>query len=115
MFYKPYNETPNGRIAMINPIHFIKKTEPSALENEIARLLSKLSGLEPDTPEYDKVSDQLKKLYPLKDVDSKRKVSPDALVGAGVNLAGILFVLNFEHAHALTSKALGMVGRKMIG
>jgi hypothetical protein len=61
------------------------------------------------------VSDQLAKLYKLKEIDSKTRVSSDVLVGAASNIAGILLILNFEHAHAMTSKALGMIGKKIVG
>ncbi|AWN05895.1 hypothetical protein SEA_CRICKO_29 [Streptomyces phage CricKo] len=100
---------------MINLKNIKKTAEPSELEIEVSRLFAELKNHEPNTNEYNAVADQLKKLYPLKEIDSKRRVSPDAVLGAVVNLAGIALVLNFEHAHALTSKALGMVGRKFIG
>lgn len=88
----------------------LKKTEPSSLENEIERLLEALKNMDPAKDEnYSDVADQLKKLYPLKEVDSKRRVSPDAWTAAATNLAGILLILNFEHAHVMTSKALSFV------
>jgi hypothetical protein len=85
------------------------KAEPSALENEIARLLKVLKAEEPNTEKYDKVADQLVKLYKLKEVDSKKRVSPDALAAAATNIAGILLVINFERVHVITTKAFGMV------
>lgn len=100
---------------MINLKNIKKTAEPSDLETEISRLFEALKAHEPNTNEYNAVADQIKKLYPLKETDSKKRVSPDAVLGAGVNLAGILLVLNFEHAHALASKAFGMVGKKFIG
>lgn len=87
-----------------------KKTELSDLEKEIARLFEKLNGITKiDSDEYNAVSDQLAKLYKLKEIDSKRLVSPDTLVNAATNLAGILVVVNFEHLHAATSKAFNMI------
>lgn len=87
-----------------------KKTEPSDLENEIARLFKILKECVPGTARYNEVSDQIAKLYKLKEVDSKSGVSKDAMVGAATNLAGILLVLHYEQLHVITSKAaLGMV------
>lgn len=86
-----------------------KKAEPSDLEKEIAHLFHKLRDMDPADEDYSKVADQLVKLYKLKEVDSKSAVSKDAMVGAATNLAGILLILNFEHAHVMTSKALGFV------
>lgn len=89
----------------------LKKTEPSDLEIEIARLLKVLSGMEdPSDEKYSKVADQVVKLQKLQiETDSKKRVSPDAMTAAATNLAGILLILNFEHAHVMTSKALGFV------
>ena len=42
-----------------------------------------------ETPEYAKMADQLVKLYKLKEVDSKRKISPDTLATVLGNLIGI--------------------------
>lgn len=92
-----------------------KKTDPSSLEKEIERLFAELSDLSPDDEKYDKVSNQLKKLYPLKETDSKKQVSADVLVGAVANLVGIGLILNYEHVHIITSKALGFVGKKITG
>lgn len=87
-----------------------KKTEPTDLENEIARLFKILKDCMPGTARYNEVSDQIAKLYKLKEVDSKSAVSKDAMVGAATNLAGILMVLHYEQLHVITSKAaLGMV------
>jgi len=88
-----------------------KKTQPTDLELEIARLFEELKKIDKiDDPMYDKVSDQIAKLYKLKEVDSKSAVSKDALVGAATNFAGILMVLHYEQLHVITSKAaLGMV------
>lgn len=87
-----------------------KKTEPTDLENEIARLFKILKDCVPGTARYNEVSDQIAKLYKLKEIDSKSAVSKDAMVGAATNLAGILMVLHYEQLHVITSKAaLGMV------
>jgi hypothetical protein len=97
---------------MINLKKF-KKTDPSDLETEITALFEKLQKMSPASDEYDKTTDQIAKLYKLKETDSKSRVSPDVLFGSAVNLAGILLIINFEHAHALTSKALGFVGKNI--
>lgn len=90
-----------------------KSTEPSDLEKEIARLFEEMKNLPADTDDYDRVSNQLKKLYPLKEIDSKKQLSSDVLVGVAANLVGIGMILSYEHAHVITSKALGFVGKKL--
>jgi hypothetical protein len=88
----------------------IKKAKPSDLDVEIARLLEEMKGMDPATDvKYSDVADQLVKLYKLKEVDSKKRVSPDTLASAATNIAGILLVLNYEHAHVMASKAFALV------
>lgn len=95
----------------------LKKFKPtkkqSDLEKEIARLFALAESATPGTPEYDKITEQIAKLYKLKEVDSKSGVSRDAIVGAFTNLAGIVIIVNHEHLHAITSKALGFVGKNI--
>lgn len=87
-----------------------KKTDPSDLELEIARVLDVLKNTPPTDEAYDKASDQYVKLTKLhSEITSKKRVSPDVAVGAATNLAGILLILNYEHAHVMTSKALSFV------
>lgn len=110
MFYKSYNETPTEGFVLLNILTRKKTTEPTPLEQEIARLLDLLKDTSPETEDYAKTSDQLVKLYKLnEETILKKRVSPDALTNAATNLFGILLILNFEHAHVLTSKALGFV------
>lgn len=99
---------------MINLKNFKIQTEPSDLEKEITRLFADLKTRDMDSEEYAQVADQLKKLYTLKEIDSKRKVSPDAIVGALTNLAGMVLVINHERVHIITTKALTMVGKKIV-
>jgi hypothetical protein len=89
----------------------LKKTEPSSLEIETERLIEVLKTMDPATNEnYSHVADQVVKLKKLLiESDSKKRVSPDAMAAAATNLVGILMILNFEHAHVMTSKALGFV------
>lgn len=89
---------------------FKKATEPTDLDIEIARLLQALKDMQPTDSDYDSVSDQYVKLSKLNsETTSKKRVSPDVLAGAATNLLGILFILNYEHAHVFTSKAASFV------
>lgn len=80
------------------------------LEEEIARIISELSGLDPNSHEYAQTVEQLEKLDALTcHKVEKKALSKDALLAAGANLAGILLILNYERIGAVTSKALGFV------
>lgn len=91
----------------------LRKTEPTALDKEIARLFAELANHEMHSDEYDKVSDQLAKLYKLQEVDSKKRVSKDQMVSAATSILSILVIVNYEHAHVLGSKAVSFVGKKL--
>lgn len=59
--------------------------------------------------EYKAAVAQLGKLYPLKEDNSKRQVSPDTLVIVAGNLIGIAVIIFHERAEVISSKALGFV------
>lgn len=91
---------------------FAKKTqtEPTALETEIARLLSRAAGMSPESDEYAKIATQIVALHKLKEAEtSYKRVSYDELVKVAGSLVGVLAVINYERIHVITTKALGFV------
>lgn len=80
------------------------KKEPSDLEKAIAELYSDLQSYPSDSPEYDRISNQLKKLTKLKTTEVKRRVSPDTLALILGNAAVALIVVGYESKHVVTSK-----------
>lgn len=109
MFYMHYNETSTEGTALLDKLSF-KKSEPSDLEVEIARVLKVMKDMAPTDKDYATVADQLVKIQKLQtEIDSKKRLSPDTLLNAVTNLAGILAILNYEHAHVFTSKAASFV------
>lgn len=84
-------------------------TEESGLQKAIDEILREMSQHSSDTEEYAKMADQLTKLYSLKEVDSKRRVSPDTLATVAANLLGIILIVGHERIHVVTSKALNFV------
>jgi len=102
-----YSETPRKEELMFNLK--LSKTKNENLDEEIKRLHETLSKMHPGSDGYATVADNLSKLYKLKEPNSSKKLSKDALLSAGASLAGILIIVGYEHAHAVTSKALGFV------
>lgn len=87
-----------------------KKTVADDLQTEIDRLHETLKNLPPASEEYNRVSDQVVKLRKLQsEVNSKKRVSPDAVAAALTNLTGIMLVLNYEKFNIITTKAFGMI------
>lgn len=86
---------------------FSKKTK---LDKEIEDVLEIMSNLAPDSREYSAISDNLEKLYKLRDMEKKRNsISKDTIVLVGANLLGIALVLNYEKIDVVTSKAFGLI------
>lgn len=81
----------------------------AGLEEVIDAVQARLLKLDPDTDEFAKTVDQLDKLHKIRSYKKDGRVSMDALVAVVGNLAGIVLILGYEHAHTVTSKALGFV------
>lgn len=85
-------------------------TQPSAIDNAIDDALAQLKTVSLDSDEYAAMMDQITQLYKLKEKNTSRdRVSPDTLAIIVGNLAGIALIIGYEHAHVVTSKALGFV------
>jgi len=84
----------------------VAKTE---LENAIDRLLTHMTKFDPDSDEFEKMTDQVVKLHTLKEAEKPESLSIDAKATIFANLAGILLILNHERAGIVTSKALSFI------
>lgn len=84
------------------------------LEDEIARLISELEGLEPTSTEYKTILKHITKLDPLNRKAKPTGLSKDAMLGAAANIVGILLVLNYEQFAAVVSKAFSMIQKAKI-
>jgi hypothetical protein len=85
------------------------KGEGSALDEAINELFLEMAALSGDSEEYAKMADQLSKLYSLKEMDSKKRVSPDTLAIVIGNLLGIVMIVGHERMNVVTSKALNFI------
>lgn len=83
------------------------------LNEAIEHVLQQLKTAEPETENYAQMSDQLVKLYAIKNENRSRRVSPDTLATIGANLLGIGIIVGHERTHIVTSKALGFI-RKLV-
>ena len=90
---------------------FTSKTpiEKTVLDHVIDDLMLAMADEPSDSEEYAKMVAQFVKLYPLKDAERPKTISPDVLATVGANLLGIAAILYHERAGIVTSKALGFV------
>lgn len=85
-------------------------TKPSAIDTAIDDALAQLKTVSVDSDEYAAMMDQITQLHKLKEKNnSNSRISPDTLALIVGNLAGIVLIIGYEHAHVVTSKALGFV------
>lgn len=83
--------------------------KPTQLDETIDECLSELRGFDAHSEDYAKIVDQLSKLYALKAADKPAGVCKDTLAVIAGNIAVALIVVNYEHAHVLTSRALSFL------
>lgn len=84
-------------------------TEPTTLDILIDDLIAVMPTYPRDSDEYAAMVTQLVKLYPLKDAERPKTLSPDVLATISANLLGIAAILWHERAGIVTSKALSFV------
>ena len=81
----------------------------AALDNLILTLLSELDTFGVSDEDFTSKKKSLIELMKLRESNKPKQLSPDALLAAGVNLAGILAILHHEQVNVIASKALGFV------
>lgn len=89
---------------------FTKTQEPvPGLTATIEETLIRMKTLPVTSDEWSALSAHLIELYKIRAENQPKTLSPDVMVSAAANLAGILLILNYERAHIVTSKALSFV------
>jgi hypothetical protein len=87
---------------MFNPF---KREEDRQLDVLINRVIDDMELYGPDSEEYPRLVETLKKLYKLKAQQKPRRVSPDTVLIVLGNILGILVIVAYEEKHVITSKA----------
>ena len=83
------------------------------IDDLIMDVMHKMQTYAPDDPEYLKFLDQLERLHKLKPQKKRRwNVSPDVAAGILGNIAIVLILVGYEHAHVMTSKGFAFLNTK---
>lgn len=93
----------------------LEEKEPDRIDSEIVMVLNRLEDIEPYDDKYQKVAENLERLYKIKrlsnEVEKSSKdrfeVSPDVIFSSIVSLIGIGAVLHYEQLNVITSKVFG--------
>ena len=89
---------------------FIRKPQrDEKLDGAIDSLFAELDGYTGSEEEYSAITDQIEKLYKLRNETKPKTVSADTMAIVAGNLLGILLIVGFEQTHVITSKAIGFV------
>lgn len=90
---------------------FIKKTEENTtVQDLIDGVTSQMQTYDAFSEEYAKMNEQLHTLHKMRMAEKvHNRPSADVVINVIGSLAGIATIVSFEHAHVITSKALGFV------
>lgn len=91
---------------MLNPN---QPDEKPGLEKAIDTVFREMEGVESDSEDYAKMTDQLTKLYSLKQVDKPERISRDTLVIAAANIFVAFLITKHERTHVITTKAMNFL------
>lgn len=80
-----------------------------ALDQTIFSAIQEMAGYETSDDNYATAKKHVIELMKLRESTKPKQISPDAILAASVNLAGILAILHYERVNVITSKALGFV------
>lgn len=83
-----------------------KQTSSKLLKSEKNRILVRMSLLDQNSDEYNKLLLNLKELDGIQN-GNFQKVGP-IIIGAAANIAGIVLVMNYERLNIFTTKAFGL-------
>jgi len=86
---------------------FTKKISP--IDEEINRLITQLSTMNPKTKGYVAVVKNLETLYQARGCKSQDKMNWESIIGPAASLISILLIMNHEELHVISTKALGFI------
>lgn len=91
-----------------------RSNSDAKLDALIDDVMHRMSEAEDDPTEYEKHLVHLERLKKVKTENRQPRLSRDTMVMCLTNLAGVIVIVAYEHAHVVTSKALGQLQRTNI-
>ena len=93
--------------------HILKK---SKLDIEIENLTETLIQIDPTSPEYQVVADNLKRLVEIKASKGSKfaGINKDTLLKLAVIVGEVVLITNYEQFNVLTTKSLGFIPKVRI-
>lgn len=88
-----------------------KKTKK--FDEEVEHILLELENLESYSEEYTASVKNLLTLCEARSKKTSQLIEYEAILSGGVQILGIILVLQYEHLNVITSKAFNFIGRKI--
>lgn len=79
------------------------------LDEEIQTVISNLAFIHPKDEDYETVAANLERLYTIRGLKTKNRVSPDTIAIIAANLLGIGLILHYEKLDVISTKAMSFV------
>jgi hypothetical protein len=81
----------------------------NAIDSEIDHVLMQLGTMRSGSEEYCAAVKNLEMLYKARSYKDESKISMDTLALAVTNILGVILVLNYEHLHVISGKAINFI------
>ena len=91
-----------------------KRDKRTELDRRIDEGLNELSNLSITSDNYDQAAKNVETLCKTRSYEQPRKVSPDALLSAGVSFGCVLLILGYEQTRVITSRAFQFISRRHV-
>lgn len=95
----------------MNPV---LKRKPNLFDDEVNRVLTIMSTMQPESKEYRSAAEALSMVCEARKVKPTPPVSPDVVVSVVANLIGIVLILKHEDLNVITSKAVSFIYRAKV-
>jgi hypothetical protein len=80
-------------------------------KSEVARILERMSVMDPTTDEYMRAGEALKVLCEARSKKAARTIDPEVLLIESIRFVQLIMVLNHERLHIIATRAFGMLRR----
>lgn len=94
---------------------FRRKTDPTALDEQITKVLHEMNTVSTFSDEYKEMIKRLEQLHKLKAKESPTPVSRDTIWIVVGNVVGIVIIVAYEHKHVIGGRAFDRVSRPIKG
>lgn len=83
--------------------------QQNPFDTEVDRILGLMSAIDPTSEDYGKAAESLKTVCEARAKKPAFPIDPEVIIGAAVNLLGIVLILQHERLNVISSRAIQFV------